>query len=111
MVLKTLLANDYMFVSECYTKYSKCRLCNLAIAKLQFSIIADTFSDQMSKILTNYGMGKIYFLNLQNKTSCCKNNNFLKTEQNKNNTINNETTFLNKALQSQVYFKFVVVIV
>ena len=97
-----------MFVSECYTECSKCRLCNLAIPKHQFSIIADTFSNQMSKILTNVDSAKLYFLNLQNKTSCCKNNNFLKTEQNKNNKINNKTTISIKALQIQVYFKLIV---
>ena len=97
-----------MFVSECYTECSKCRLCDLARLKHQFSIVADTFSNQMSKLLTNVDSAKLYFLNLQNKTSCCKNKNFLKTEQNKNNTINNETTFLNKALQIQVYFKLIV---
>ena len=79
---------------------------NLVILKLQFSIFADTFSNQMSPILINFDINKLYLCNLQIKTSCCKKPNFLKTEPNKHLKINNETMFLTKAIQSQIYKYF-----
>ena len=64
----------------------------------------------MSPILINVDVIKLYLFNLQIKTSCCKKPSFLKTEPNKNLKINNETTFLTKALQNQIckFFELIV---
>ena len=64
----------------------------------------------MSPILINVDINKLYQFNLQIKTSCCKKTNFLKTEPNKNLKINNETTFLTKALQNQIYKYFELIV-
>ena len=64
----------------------------------------------MSRSLINVDINKLYLFNLQIKTSCCKKPKFLKTEPNKNLKINNETTFLTKALQNQIYKYFELII-
>ena len=52
----------------------------------------------MSRSLINVDINKQYCFDQQIKASCCKKPNFFKTEPNKNLKINNETTFLTKAL-------------
>ena len=64
----------------------------------------------MSPILINVDINKLYQFNLQIKTICCKKPNFLNTEPYKNLKINNETSFLTKALQSQIYEYFELIV-
>ena len=65
----------------------------------------------MSASLINYGIMKLYIPNLQNKTSCYKKSKtFLKLNRINKLEMNNETTCLTNALESQIYFMFIVIL-
>ena len=64
----------------------------------------------MSASLINYGIMKLYIPNLQNKTSCYKKiKTFLKLNRINKLEMNNETTCLTNALESQIYFIYCIV--